>query len=246
VYAQACKANPLPALPPLRGWTRWDNFPSEAVRALAARRGLNVEVWETDTPPTVSVVFEGTNFWSKADWASNLRWFAARFVPGYVDQYTLVSREVGKEFVDEFVRRKPRGDVVRIISTGHSLGGGLAQHFAYSLPTAASNATAVPRVARVYAFDPSPVTGWFSVGKAVRERNANGLVIDRVFEHGEALAYLRLIQSYVMPPSVRNPAVREIRYNFVRTLNPIRSHSMHQLACDLVQAALATPQSAAD
>jgi hypothetical protein len=78
--------------------------------------------------------------------------------------------------------------------------------------------------------------GWTSVTKEVREANAIGLKIDRIFEHGEALAYIRLLLSYVNPPPAINPSVTEIRYNFVPTINPFSSHSMRQLACDLVQA----------
>jgi hypothetical protein len=88
----------------------------------------------------------------------------------------------------------------------------------------------------VYAFDPSPVTGWSSVDRELRTTNANGLAIDRVFEHGEILAYVRLLLSYVNPPSAAHPGIREIRYNFVTSPNFVRSHSMRLLACGLIDA----------
>ena len=124
---------------------------------------------------------------------------------------------------------------VRIITTGHSLGGGLAQHLAYSLPAVqSSDGTLIPRVSNVYAFDPSPVTGWYSVKSDLRTLNAKGLKIDRIFEHGEILSYARLILSYFNPPSANDPAIREIRYNFVQSLNPFSSHSMRLIACALI------------
>ena len=45
------------------------------------------------------------------------------------------------------------------------------------------------------------------------------------------LAYIRLLLSYVIPPSEENPSVREIRYNFINTLNPFKNHSIIGLAC---------------
>lgn len=239
-YAAACvpgRHEPLP----LPGWTMWGNFPSPAVIREALAVGLYVEVWEKSaTPPVIAVVFRGTEFTSLKDWVSNLRWFLW-FVPGHEDQYTLVSKRVGQELVDRLAERRLAGGrdavaAVSVVATGHSLGGGLAQHLAYSLPPKASDGAPVPRVSNVYAFDPSPVTGWYSVDSERREPNADALWIDRVFEHGEILAYLRLALSYVNPPSAAHPSIQEIRYNFVPSANPFKSHSMRLLACALIDA----------
>jgi hypothetical protein len=94
----------------------------------------------------------------------------------------------------------------------------------------------MPRVSAVYGFDPSPVTGWFSVPSERRHANAQGLHIDRVFEHGEILAYIRLVLRYVNPPSAKDPSIREIRYTFVPSVNPFSSHSMRLIACELIRA----------
>ena len=85
------------------------------------------------------------------------------------------------------------------------------------------------------AFDPSPVTGWSSVEKDTRIRNAAGLEIDRLFEHGEILAYFRLILSYALPPSAANPSIREIRVNFDQRPWTILNHMMDTLARGLAR-----------
>lgn len=230
---------------PLTGWQQWSNFPWDDLINEARETGLYFEVWEKESsPPVIAVVFRGTEA-SWLDWKSNLRWFL-RFIPFYPDQYTVVAQKVGKKFIERLGRMKleAQGEdrtEVTIIATGHSLGGGLAQHFAYSLPGRTSEGTELPRVSQIYAFNPSPVTGWFSVDDTEqRDINAKELKIDRIFEHGEILAYIRLLLSYVYPPPDRDPSVREVRYNFVESWNPFASHSMRQLACKLSQGAKPT------
>lgn len=236
-YVDSCVKERIGPLP-LPGWKMWEGFPSPKTIQEALRVGLFVEVWEKESSPAViAVVFRGTEATSWKDWVSNLRWF----LPRHTDQYSLVAQRVGKEFVDRLVKDRPGikstgGPEVRIVATGHSLGGGLAQHFAYSMPPASSEGIPLPRTSSVYAFDPSPVTGWYSLDSALRTANAKGLTTDRAFEHGEILAYARLLLGYVNPPSTADPAIREIRFNFVRTWNIFKNHSMRFLACALIDA----------
>jgi hypothetical protein len=93
----------------------------------------------------------------------------------------------------------------------------------------------VPRVGKVYAIDPSPVTGFYSVKKSIRDVNIQHLDIDRIFERGEILAFLRSIVSLFVPPRRRSPTIRQIRYNLFPTWNPIMGHSIPEFAFRLEQ-----------
>ena len=225
----------------LVGWEKWPDVPSPSLTKEAGEVDLELEIWEKrSSPAIIAVAFRGTEFESSGDWRANLRWFF-RFIPGFRDQYMVVSEKVGAEVLQKVKREQDVGSTkysdVRIVSTGHSLGGGLAQHLAYSFPAIkTSDGKLMPRVSAVYGFDPSPVTGWFSVPSELRQANAQGLHIDRVFEHGEILAYIRLVLRYVNPPSAKDPSIREIRYNFVPSINPFSSHSMRLIACELIRA----------
>lgn len=238
---------------PLPGWRRWE-FLSADLQQRMLHEGMYLEVLEREADPhTIAVVFEGTNFSELPDWKANLRWFL-RFIPGFKDQYTLVAADVAAEFLAEVERRSERyrlspsegaagglrlaasGKPIRIVATGHSLGGGLAQHFAYVFKQREALQPSGPKVAEVFAFDPSPVTGWFSAPDPPRSYNAAGLVVNRMFEHGEVLAYLRLLTSR-FAVSAANPAIWEYRYNFDARTNLIRNHSMRRLACGLAMAA---------
>ena len=104
----------------------------------------------------------------------------------------------------------------------------------------------VPRISRIYAFDPSPVTGYYSVDvntRTVNEHGMNepeGLWIDRILEKGEILSYLRAALTLVYFPSAADPAIEGVRFDLFPSLNPIESHSIDELACKLFEAATST------
>src|SRR5262249_20430853 len=117
------------------GWTRWQDFPSDKLHKQIDKSHLRVEVWSKPNPPSVAVAFGGTVFKSGKDWLSNFRWF----IPWNDDEYTQIVSKVAPAFADEFRRRADSSEAAslkgaKIYSTGHSLGGGLAQQFAYALP----------------------------------------------------------------------------------------------------------------
>jgi hypothetical protein len=212
------------------GWMLWVDFPDAKLHEKISKFHLRVEVWSNAQQNSVAVAFGGTVFTNIKDWEANLRWF----LPDRNDEYTLVVKTFGRDFVTDYLQRASRPEFAflnhaDIFSTGHSLGGGLAQQFAYSLPESA----VVPRVSKVFAFDPSPVTGYYSVPKNLRDRNTQNLAIDRVYERGEILAYLRSFTNYLFPPSACSPAIRQVRYNLFYTFNPFAGHSIIEFACKL-------------
>jgi hypothetical protein len=204
------------------GWTRWPQFGDPAIWDRIDDAHLRVEVWENPTQARIAVAFGGTVFDNEKDWLSNLRWF----IPHHKDEYTQVVHTFVQLFCGEYQRRYPAGMGPALFSTGHSLGGGLAQQFAYALPLD----DGVPRVKEVVAFDPSPVTGFYSVQRSLRNQNKRDLSIDRVYERGEILALLRSLINLVYQPPPRHPAISGVRYSLFYGWNPIADHSMVQLA----------------
>jgi len=219
------------------GWTRWDfpsknapDGPEKELREIIDGVHLRVEVWSNAAHKQVAVTFGGTVGRNRNDWLSDLRWFTKK----ENDEYTVIVKTFGAAFVDEYKRRRnlPGGEFLRqadVFSTGHSLGGGLAHQFAYALPPDSS----VPRVKQVYAFDPSPVTGYYSVPIDLRTQNSKDLRIDRIYERGEILAFFRALVNLVYPPTKEKPAIRQVRYNLFYSLNPFAGHSMADLAFNL-------------
>jgi hypothetical protein len=215
------------------GWSRWANFPDADLLEKIKSAHLRVEVWVNSSQRAVAVAFGGTEFTNKKDWKSNLRWF----IRHRDDEYTEIVKEFGPAFVKEFVKREDQSERAflqnaTVFAAGHSLGGGLAEEFAYSLPLDAN----VPRVRKVFAFDPSPVTGFYSVDPTTRNTNKQDLSIDRIYERGEVLALLRSFENFIYRPSASAPIIREVRFNLFYTHNPIAGHSIAQLACKLHEA----------
>ncbi len=218
------------------GWEQWSiDFASEKAEQYAQNHHLRVHVFARRRAERleVAVAFGGTDPRNIFDWLSNFRWL----IPFHDDEYTVVVKDFVGAFQAELGRRiKAAGlspDDVIVFSTGHSLGGGLAQQFAYAAKRTATDLA----VSQVFAFDPSPVTGFYSVRKAVRDVNRRGLLIDRPFERHEILSYLRWLTALIVPPSARNPAICGFRYNLLSTWNLIASHSIPKLAAALYVAA---------
>src|SRR6266404_3598489 len=216
------------------GWRQWEKFPNTDQQNKFARVHLRVEVWSNTSQNAVAVAFGGTVFTNWKDWRANLRWFFRRGERN--DEYTMIVTSFGRAFRDEYLdrQRKPEWKFLPdalLFSTGHSLGGGLSQQFAYSLPIHDH----VPRVEHVYAFDPSPVTGFFSVKKSLRDHNKQGLKIDRIYERGEIVAILRSFTNFFAPPKAVNPTIRQVRYNLFSAWTAVAKHSIVRLACKLYE-----------
>ena len=209
------------------GWNQLKAFPTPELRERFEASHLRVEVWEKREPAALAVTFGGTVFDNAMDWKANLRWF----IHSKNDEYTAVVQAFAPAFVKYFTASNDEAHKQvfahgRLFATGHSLGGGLAQQFAYSLPVDSR----VPRVKAVYAFDPSPVTGFYSVARELRDTNKKGLFIDRVYERGEILALVRSLTSLIFRPTAVNAKIRGVRYSLFYGWNPIADHSIANLA----------------
>lgn len=103
----------------------------------------DVYVNPTTRPKGVLIAYRGTDGFFDVDSFANASWFIGAFNP--MDQYTLVREEFPA--VIERAKAKLRSSTIGIVTTGHSLGGGLARHVAGYHP----DVTAVT-------FNSSPVT----------------------------------------------------------------------------------------
>lgn len=216
------------------GWNRWKNFPLPDDQERFKKYNLRVEVWDNPSRNAVVVAFGGTDPKKLPDWFANFRWF----IPHHVDEYTQVVTGFQPLFATKYQQMQAEPDHVflanaKLYATGHSLGGGLAQEFAYSVPNVAS----VPRVTKVYAFDPSPVTGYYSVKSDLRDSNKQLLSVDRIYQRREILAILRSFVNLIHRPSAEAPAVREVRYALFTGWNPVHRHSISELSDCLAKAA---------
>jgi pimeloyl-ACP methyl ester carboxylesterase len=184
--------------------------------------GLGVQVWTRGRPVSpfcseIVLAFRGTDRKQTDDWLSNIRW-VTRGLHLY-DQYEQVQDHVGP--IVERVKRYRcyREGRTEIVAVGHSLGGGLAQQAAYRNKG----------VRRVFAFDPSFVTGYFDLDPDDRVRNSKGLRIERIYEHGEILAYPRLLLRNIYPPAACDPQIRHIRFNLLGSGSVFAQHSLQTL-----------------
>ncbi len=238
--------------------------------------GLAFKVFQRDKPdskPEVVISFRGTVFSYPSNWKANLIWATDTFNKK-VNAYSVVREELTRELLAELRKRYPdevlQADGLRIATTGHSLGGSLAQHLAYAFPPEVGMAESLPglRVKEVTVFDPSPVNGWARVPVELASRNAGKLPVRRVYQHGEFLALVRLPLSYVYSaapvleecekdPDRCEPYFSEVKYWVACEADPyfsqgngfngwnenmVTTHSIQLLACGLSTAAGRKPE----
>jgi hypothetical protein len=200
-----------------RGWQEVKDV--QWVPACEDDVGLFFRVWqlEADTRQVV-VAFRGTGGFK--DWLyGDLHWLT-RLLP-MEDQYSR-ARKMMQSVFDRFPEEPQKP--TRFYTTGHSLGGGLAQDVLYSYPK---------KITQALTFDPSSVTGFAdqtsSNQVAACECNSEELNgeprIFRVYDAYEVLTNLRIFHKIFFPPERH---VQELRFPITA------SHSVKGLAFYLV------------
>lgn len=213
----------------IKGWTLEDKkegeLPCGAHRLICIPLGgLGYQVWVKNGCSEVVIAFRGTNFTEIEDWISNLRW-VTRILP-FFDQYEQV-----QDNIDTILKATRMGVCAgktpsRIVAVGHSLGGGLAQQAAY-----------MRRAIRpAIVFDPTFVTG-YADRHVPREDTRKGLNIERVYEHGEWIAYLRYIVRQIYPNTAADPQIRTARFNKLHGGSVIAQHSIADMVKYLLKTA---------
>ena len=180
-----------------------------------------------DACSEVSIAFRGTEG-GLSDWISNLDPATHYFTDDYYLQLrrniSAIIRKISSLDCYKRAARRPQ-----IVSVGHSLGGGLAQFAALANKSH-------PRIAKVFAFDPSPVTASSLIDKQTLLKNAKRLEIDRIYQTGEVLATLRkYYEQFPKSSSSCRPLVRTVTFDAWRGPNAVAMHGMAPLAAQIVQ-----------
>ena len=178
---------------------------------------LVVETWVNHSRKMFAIAFRGTTGFN--GWLSNAHWFF-KWLP-IRDQYDQ-AKIIVPDIVDRLIEMHPD---YKIIATGHSLGGGLAQHTCYLRK----------EVEAAYVFNSSPVTGFTDFTKKHRADSTQKVRIHRLYERGEALEYLRFFMKIVYlfdPKPNRNPYLVEHRFDFSRA-GLITEHGINPLTIGL-------------
>jgi pimeloyl-ACP methyl ester carboxylesterase len=187
--------------------------------------GLFFRVWRRPVEAgrdDVVIAFRGTS--NNPDWIYGNLWWVTRFFvkDNQFSRSTRLLDVVLKQLHDD-AQRAGKADP-RVVVTGHSLGGGLAQHALYNYPSS---------IKQAIVFDPSPVTAYVasSHGKEVLESEFDSDLktearIIRIYESDEILSNLRIWHKIFFPSHLQ---IQEVRFAFYDGRNSVNAHSMRDL-----------------
>ena len=192
----------------------------EKYRASTDRKtynGLSYRLFFNPEENILVIAFRGSTK-RAGDWITNLRWVTG-FLPIHDDHYDVILDQIDKLLDDAIEQVTSHANTqMRIIATGHSLGGGLATKAAYSSA----------KIQEVIAINSSPVTGYYDVPAGRRARNKKNLLITRIFEHGEILAFARYPLRFFYKLSKKHPEIIEARFNFGINKSAMLEHSLKE------------------
>lgn len=188
------------------------NAPRKQKQKPAGKLEYELYVDSSASPKVAVIAFRGTD--SPIDHYTNFRWFTW-WIPGIKDQY-----EQAELVVPVLVARikSEIGPDTKIIATGHSLGGGLAQTAGY---------VACHDIDAVYAFDPSPVTKH----RASPANCPDERPVYRIYENNEILALSRLPLRLAIGLSDNDPRITEAKLQLLP--GRFTGHSMQALATEI-------------
>tara|TARA_Y100000033_G_C2753035_1_gene114941 strand:- start:1247 stop:2137 length:891 start_codon:yes stop_codon:yes gene_type:complete len=184
----------------LDGWVNIYSYDGNDFASGDHFSGLHYAVWKNDKDKVIALIFRGTD--EPDDIHANLYWIT-KYFPFFKSQYEQIPdilKTVEPLFPVDF----------RVISAGHSLGGGLAQLALYSSE----------KIRTAYVFNTTSVTGWSDLGILDENRHQDPRVKDtkvyRINEYGDGLQFLRYLTNlgYMLSPQPNiHPYFIEYRLN---------------------------------
>lgn len=211
-------------------------FFAEGNRGCEDALGLMYHVWHSEKRNELVIAFRGTS--NAPDWWYGNLWPVSHLVSEKT-QYSKVQEQV--DVILKAAKADPDLASAKVIVTGHSLGGGLAQHALYSYPKGIHQAVV---------FDPSIITGYTTIKGSERVTQCNctsGLgaeaPIIRVYESNEILSNLRIFHKIFYPAHLH---IQEVRFNYDSSIWGTHSHSIDALSRALAKDAIEPQQSAAE